>query len=237
MRIIVVDDEPLARARLIRLLTQMPEHQCIAEANDSSQALKLINQLQPDLVLLDIAMPGKDGVCLGAEISQLPIPPAIIFVTAHPQHALDAYKASPVDYLLKPISEAVLGQALKKVGALTRAHFELNNNDPLISYQLGNQQKQTKLSDVYYFASDQKYTNMVFVNGHALLDLSLTQLEQQYPKMLLRIHRNCLVNRKWFKSLMTMPGGRHYIVLEGLTEKLEVSRRALPTVKLHLGLD
>lgn len=238
MRILIVDDEPLARSRLKRLLGQFAEHQCVAEAENASEAMEQIHKLQPDLVLLDIAMPGQDGISLGCQIRQLPVPPAVVFVTAHPQHALDAYQASPADYLLKPVSADSVGLALKKVGALTRAHLDkTSNNEVLISYQLGNQQRQTKLSDVYYFCADQKYTRMVFAKGSALLDFSLTQLEQHYPQLLLRIHRNCLINRDRFRSLLTLPGGSHYIVLDGIDEKLEVSRRALPAVKQQLALD
>lgn len=237
MRILIVDDESLARSRLKRLLGEFTEHQCVAEAENASEAIEQIHKLQPDLVLLDIAMPGQDGISLGCQIRQLPVPPAVVFVTAHPQHALDAYQASPADYLLKPVSADGLALALKKVGALTRAHLEKTSSEELISYQLGNQQRHIKLSDIYYFCADQKYTRMVFATGSALLDLSLSQLEQHYPQMLLRIHRNCLINRERFRALITMPGGNHYIVLHDSDQRLEVSRRALPVVKQQLVLD
>ncbi|QBL10204.1 response regulator transcription factor [Rheinheimera sp. D18] len=237
MRILIVDDEPLARSRLVRLLAQFPEHQCVAQAETAVQALEYIQQLQPELVLLDIAMPGQSGIELGCQILQLPVPPAVIFVTAHPQHALAAYEASPSDYLLKPVSQERLALALQKVGALTRAHLDKSSDKAVqISYQLGQQQRQTKLSAVYYFTADQKYTRMVFTEGSALLDLSLTQLEQQYPQQLLRIHRNCLINKAWFRSLQTMADGTHYILLDNVADKLEVSRRALARVKQQLSL-
>lgn len=238
MRILIADDEPLARSRLIRLLAQLPHHECIAAVKNAAEALAAIKLHQPDVILLDIAMPDTNGVVLGCEIQQLPMPPAVIFVTAHSQHALDAYQAGPADYILKPVSLERLEQALTKVGSITRAHIEKHlKKDIVICYQLGQQQRQIKLADVYYFCADQKYTRMLFAGGEALIDQSLTQLEQKFPHELIRIHRNCLINKQKFKSLVTSNSGSHYILLDAVSDKLEVSRRALTKVKLALQLD
>ncbi|MBU1312185.1 MAG: LytTR family DNA-binding domain-containing protein [Gammaproteobacteria bacterium] len=230
MRILIVDDEPLARARLKRLLAQLPEHQCVAEAENASQALQQIKQLQPDLVLLDIAMPEQDGISLGTDILQLAVPPAVIFVTAHPQHALDAYQASPVGYLLKPVAAEALQNALQKAGTLTRAHLEKKTTEPKLSYVLGGVKRQLALSDIYYFTADDKYVRMVFKQGEALIEQSLVQLQQQFPQLLLRIHRRTLINKAYFARLLSQDG-RHWVLLTGCADKLEVSRREVATLR------
>ncbi len=234
MRILIVDDEPLARARLKRLLAQLPEHQCVAEAENAALALHYIEQLQPDLVLLDIAMPGQNGIELGCLIRQLAVPPAVIFVTAHPQHALDAYQASPVDYLLKPVDVAQLSVALEKAGKPTRAHVGQKSNDQTISFLQHGVKRQIALTDVYYVVADEKYTRMVFAGGEALLDHSLAYLEQKYSAQLLRIHRATLVNLARIEKLYTAKNAKHFINLRGKDITLEVSRRSLAKVKKAL---
>ena len=233
MQILIVDDEPLARARLARLISELPEHQCIAEAQDAKEALEKICQLQPDLVLLDIAMPSKNGISLGTDLRQLPMPPAVIFVTAHPQHALDAYQASPVGYLLKPVSAEALQSALDKAGTLTRAHLEKISAIPKLTYLAGGVRRQLPLSEVYYFTADDKYVRVVSQQGAVLIEQSLVQLQQQFPEHLLRIHRRTLINKAYFAKLL-LQDGRHWVVLNGCNDKLEVSRREVAALRSHL---
>ena len=233
MRILIVDDEPLARSRLKRLLGQFAEHQCVAEAENASEAMEQIHKLQPDLVLLDIAMPGQDGISLGCQIRQLPVPPAVVFVTAHPQHALDAYQASPVGYLLKPVSAEALQSALDKAGTITRAHIEKRAVAPKITYLFGGVKRQVPLSDVFYFVADDKYVRMVFQQGEALIEQSLVQLQQQFSQNLLRIHRSTLINKAYFARLLHQDS-RHWVLLNGCDEKLEVSRREVASLRSHL---
>lgn len=230
MRILIVDDEPLARARLKRLLAQLPEHQCVAEAENASQALQQIKQLQPDLVLLDIAMPEQDGISLGTEILQLAVPPAVIFVTAHPQHALDAYQASPVGYLLKPVAAEALQTALQKAGTLTRAHLEKKTVVAKLTYLQAGVKRQLALDDIFYFTADDKYVRMVFKQGEALIEQSLVQLQQQFPQLLVRIHRRTLINKAYFARLLSQDG-RHWVLLNGCDDKLEVSRREVASLR------
>ena len=238
MKVLIVDDEPLARARLKRLLGAITGFSCVGEATNSQQALQLCKQLQPDVLLLDIAMPGGDGLQLAAELAREPLPPAIIFVTAHPQHALDAYQVCPADYILKPVSAERLSAALARLGNRTRAHLERTPaKDEVISYQLGSVTRQINLSKVLYFSADSKYVRMVFAEGEALLEQTLSQLQQRYPQQLVRIHRSTLINRDYFSALRAAPDGKHYIELTGLDNRLEVSRRALSQVKQALKLN
>jgi len=235
MRVLIVDDEPLARARLQRLLSQLSGYSCVGEASNAEQAKLLIRSQQPDLLLLDIAMQGQDGIALAKELLQCPTPPAVIFVTAHPQHALDAYSAGPVDYLLKPVSAERLNDALQRAGATTRAHLE-RYNEPKLSYTLAGVTRQLAIRDVMYFVAEDKYVRVYAKDTEALIEHSLTQLEQQFSQHLLRIHRRFLINKSHFAALHTNVEGNHYITLTGSDIKLQVSRRALPSIRSALKL-
>jgi two-component system, LytTR family, response regulator AlgR len=230
MKVLIVDDEPLARARLQRLLAQQPGYQCIGEAENAEQAMHLINTLQPDLLLLDIAMPGTGGISLATDVLALPTPPAVIFVTAHPQHALDAYAASPADYILKPVSPERLSQALQRLGTHTRAHIERKISEPKIGYTQAGVKRQLELKDALFFSAEDKYVRMVFSSGEALIEQSLVQLLQLYPEQLLRIHRSTLINKAHLARLVSVQG-KHWVVLHGWHKKLEVSRREVTNIR------
>ena len=238
MKVLIVDDEPLARARLRRLLEPISGFSCVGEAQNSQQALTMCQQLQPDVLLLDIAMPGGSGLQLAATLASQALPPAIIFVTAHPQHALDAYQVCPADYILKPVSAERLAAALARLGNRTRAHLgRPAAADEAISYQLGSATRQIALSKVQYFSADSKYVRMVFEDGEALLELSLNQLQQRFPEQLVRVHRSTLINKSYFSALRSTADGKHYIELTAVEDRLEVSRRALSQVKQALKLN
>lgn len=230
MRILIVDDEPLARARLRRLLSSLQEYECIGEAQSAHQAMELIQALQPELVLLDIAMPEGNGINLGKVILQLPTPPAVIFVTAHPQHALEAYQASPADYLLKPVSLEQLQQALDRVGLQTKAHIERKNIEPKIAYVQSGIKRTVELKDILFFSAEDKYVRMVFSNGEAIIEQSLVQLLQLFPSQLLRIHRSTLINKMHLLRLVSARS-KHWVILRGWDEKLEVSRREVANIR------
>lgn len=230
MRILIVDDEPLARTRLRRLLAALKEHECIGEAESAAQAMALIQAKQPELVLLDIAMPEGDGIHLGKDILCLPTPPAVIFVTAHPQHALEAYQASPVDYLLKPVSLERLQQALNRVGLYTKAHIERKYTEPKLTYIQAGVKRSLELKDVLFFSAEDKYVRMVFNTGEAIIEQSLVQLLQQYPEQLLRIHRSTLINKTHLSRLISVHS-KHWVILNGREEKLEVSRREVANIR------
>ena len=212
MNVVIIDDDPLARARIKRLL-QHNEHILVqGEGDNGAQGLALIKQVQPDLVFLDIDMP------------------AIVFVTAYPEHALDALQLSAAGYLVKPVTEQALDKVLAQVGRLNKAHMQTQQSTK-ISYQLGGTIKSIELDLVYYFNAQEKYTNMVFEGGEALIEQSLKQLEQRFPTQLLRIHRNTLINKQRLVALHTLNSGVHSVELAGCKEQLNVSRRELKTVK------
>ncbi|QEW05260.1 LytR/AlgR family response regulator transcription factor [Nitrincola iocasae] len=232
MRTLIVDDEPLARSRLKRLLLAHPDYVCVGEASNGEEAIAQVEALKPDLVLLDIEMPGSDGLSVAEQLNARQIPPAIIFVTAHPEHALDAYRVSPADYLLKPVDPERLTTALSRLGMHTRAHLERNEElNPWISYQIGNSLRRIRFEKVQYFMAEDKIVKMVFDGGEAIVEQSLKQLEQRYGQLTLRAHRNCIINKSRMIGIQKDIHSCYFAELSGTADKIEVSRRFASQLK------
>ncbi|TMP10330.1 DNA-binding response regulator [Pseudoalteromonas sp. S3178] len=234
MNVLIVDDEPLARMRLSRLLAHNKNIVIKGEAGNGNEALLLIKKYAPDLIFLDVDMPGLNGLQVANELNNLALPPAVVFITAHSEHALDALQLSAAGYLVKPVTEQSLVKVLDQVGRLNKAHVQ-KQHPTKISYQLGGTIKSVELDNVYYFNAQEKYTNMVFEGGEAFIEASLKQLESQYPAQLVRIHRNTLVNKSKLLSLNSHSTGVHNVELMGCKTHLTVSRRELKTVKKILN--
>lgn len=231
MRVLIVDDEPLARARLRRLLAEHPDILVVGEADHVASAEAALAS-EPELVFLDIEMPGESGLSWAKRLRQRAVPPAIIFTTAHPGHALEAFASSPVDYLLKPIEREPLAQAIARAAQPTLAQ---QSREPRLSVQVGRQQRVVLASDIIAAQSDDKYTRLITVEGEVLLDRSLKELERLFGDYLLRLHRHSLINRARLRAITRNASGQHLAEVAGLPEPLEISRRALPGVQRALG--
>ena len=239
MNILITDDEQLARARLRSMLDEL-SHTVVAEAANGKQALQLCEQQQADIILLDIRMPGMDGLETAQHLMQLPQPPAIIFTTAYDEYALKAFKNHAVDYLLKPVRLRELDAALTAATRLSRAQqsaldeLKLETSTPLyVSAQAKGSFQLIPIEDVYYFQADQKYVSVGYREGEVLIDDSLVAIEQRYPQ-LLRIHRNALVAPEYIAALEKDEGGRNYLRLRACDKQLEISRRHLSAVRRWL---
>lgn len=231
MKVLIVDDEPLARARLRRLLAGDPHLIVIGEAAHTREAEALL-AAEPDLVLLDIDMPGENGLDFAQRLRQRPVPPAIIFTTAHPQHALDAYASSPVDYLLKPIEPARLAAAVQRARQPTRAQ---QDHAPKLAVQIGRQLRQISANSLIAVLSEDKYTRVIHAEGEALIERSLKEIEAQFADYLLRLHRHSLVHRGRILALEQGADGQYRARIDGLPKPLEISRRCLPAVRASLS--
>ncbi|MFN3899033.1 MAG: LytR/AlgR family response regulator transcription factor [Alishewanella aestuarii] len=229
MNILIVDDEPLARSRLRRLLAECAVNAVVTEAASAEQARQLAASLQPDLVLLDISMPGESGLQLAEAFASSALPPALIFVTAYPEHALAAFNVHPVDYLLKPVNISQLQRSLQRAGQLNRLQQQPPEL-PLVSYQHAGLQKAVPLTEVLFFAAEDKYVRMQLADQNILLDKSLHQLEVAYPQ-LLRIHRQTLINPLYLTAIRQPATGPALAELVQGKFKLPISRRALSSVK------
>lgn len=243
MKVLIVDDEPLARARLARLLAAQDDLQVIAEADNGAHAIELCNQHSPDVVLMDIRMPVMDGLQAASHLAKGDEPPAVIFCTAYNDYALEAFEANAVDYLLKPVDRDKLQSALGKASKLNRVQLgALSNGDQQaasearshISAKSSRGIELIALQDIRYFLADQKYVTVYYVQDGALkeilIDDPLKELEQDFGDSFVRIHRNSLVAVRHIKGLYKTELGVQ-VKLADVPEGPAVSRRHLSTVR------
>ena len=243
MNVLIVDDEPLARERLIRMVGELEGYRVLEpSASNGEEALALIDSLKPDVVLLDIRMPGLDGLQVAAKLCEREAPPAVIFCTAHDEFALEAFDVSAVGYLVKPVRPEALAAALKKaerpnrvqLAALTRPAMPGNGNGPRshISARTRKGIELIPLGEVVYFIADHKYVTLRHQGGEVLLDEPLKALEDEFGDRFVRIHRNALVARERIERLQRTPLGHFQLFLKGLNgDALIVSRRHVAGVR------
>lgn len=236
MNILVVDDEPLARQRLIRFLESLNPEFHVEQAANGTEAMDQVEKFQPDLLLLDIRMPGVSGLEVAVFVSQMAEPPAVIFCTAFEDHALDALKAGAVDYLLKPVRLADLDKAIQKARQVNRVQVSrLLDDDPdgrthlSISSHRGIQL--VPLDAILYFKAEQKYVLVVTKDHEYLADQSLKNLEEEFQQQFIRVHRSALVAKKHMLRISKDSSGQAWLWLDGLEEPLMVSRRHLSDVR------
>jgi len=239
LKILVVDDEALARSRLRTLVGDCtaPAAVVAAEAADAAQALKALQREPFDAVLLDIRMPGADGLTLAGTIAAMPQPPAVVFVTAHSEHAVQAFELEAVDYLTKPVRLERLQQALQKVERLAQAARgpQANSADEMLIIQDRGRTERVPLAEVLYFKAELKYITVRTAGRSYILDGSLSELEERHAGRFMRIHRNALIARRAVRSLekhFDPEEGEGWAVrLNGVDELLAVSRRQLSAVR------
>lgn len=241
MKVLIVDDEPPARARLLELLNHLSNYECCGEAGNGAEALRLAaGVVQPDIVLLDIQMPGLDGLETARRLVDLAHPPAIIFVTAYGDYALEAFDAHAVAYLLKPVRLERLEQALASASRLNRAQLASLAAEPAaasrthISARLGQRLERIPLADVFYFQADQKYVTVRHRQGRVLIEESLKVLETELGARAVRVHRNALAMAAQVAGLEKALDGGISLVFHGIPDRLEVSRRHLPAIRQFL---
>ncbi|KIN91130.1 LytR/AlgR family response regulator transcription factor [Thauera sp. SWB20] len=253
LRVLVVDDEAPARARLRDLLGDVAGQQpnaIVGMAANGVEALRLLDSAAADVVLADIRMPVMDGVELARHLARLPAPPALVFVTAYDQYAVQAFELAAVDYLLKPVRAQRLAAALERVRArrappaadvlatlATRArrHFSVAECGRILL---------VPVAEVLYLRAELKYVTARTAAREYVLDESLVQIEQEFPRSFLRLHRNCLValaavagvERAAERDGQKEAEPRWEVLLRDLPERLPVSRRQWPAVRQALGL-
>jgi len=238
MNILIVDDEPLARQRLVGLVQGLNGHEACANASNGKDALRLAQELRPDVVLLDIRMPGMDGIETAHHMNRLSKPPAIVFTTAFSEHALSAFETHAVDYLLKPIKQDRLHEALEAAARLTKPQLEqlkYIDEQPKVRTHIcvktrGNLEL-VPIETIRYFLADHKYVTLRTDDHECLIEESLKSLEGEFSHLFTRIHRNALIADQYMTGLEKNTDGHCVITIEGLEERLEISRRHLPHVR------
>ncbi|MET0255838.1 MAG: LytTR family DNA-binding domain-containing protein [Luteibacter sp.] len=230
MRVLIADDEPLARARLRALLAPRHDVDVVGEVGDGDAVIAACASLRPDVVLLDVEMPGLAGTAVARHLAGLQERPQVIFCTAYEQHALSAFDLGATDYVLKPVRAERLGEALDR--ALARQpRVAPGARTAWLRARSGADEVRVALDDVLYLLADEKYVAVHHAAGMWLIDDSLRQLESAHGDRLVRLHRNCLVPRSRLLGLKTMADGRVLARLAGTEVTPEVSRRNLPTVR------
>lgn len=233
MRVLIVDDEPLARTRLAALLGDCADVEVVGSVADGEAALEALGDLQPDVLLLDINMPGISGTALAQRLAARKRP-LVVFCTAYEGHALQAFELGAVDYLLKPVRLERLNEALQR--ARLRLQQSPRDTGGYLHGRLRGEQVRVALDDVVCLLAEEKYVVVQHRGGQLLLEDSLRQLEEAYPETLIRLHRNCLVPAQRLIGLKTLADGRVLARLGGTELMPEVSRRNLPALRKLLRM-
>ncbi len=236
LKVLIVDDESPARERLRSMLAEIADIEVIGEAGNGHEALKATAELNPDVVLLDVRMPGMDGLEAARHLNVLEEPPAVIFTTAYEQYAVEAFEAHAVGYLLKPVRKEQLAASLVRAGRLTRAQLQkLASGAEARRTHIGARHRDglrlIPIEEVQYFLADQKYTTVRHVNGEDLIEESLRLLEREFSTSFARVHRNALVNVKYLERIERDAAGQYFVHLRGCDAPLEVSRRMAGELK------
>ena len=244
LRILLVDDNHTFLAAVRQCLAMLPEAEVVGQANDGPEALRLAERLQPDLVLLDIVMPGGHGLKLADDIRRRPSAPWVVFVSAHSEHALRAFEVDAADYLTKPVRRERLQAALLRVAQRRAQAPPAALAGPVIVVSDRGRVLRVPVAEVLYLKAELKYVTLCSNRGRWLLDDSLGELEQRLGDGFLRVHRNAVVAVSAVRALAR--GGAAGVTAAGLAapetddgwqvqlangDWLAVSRRQLPAVR------
>ena len=237
LNILIIDDEKPARDRLRRLLGDMQGCAVSGEAADGTTALEIITEQRPDVLLLDISMPGIDGMSLAERLRKddaLQPTPVIIFCTAYEDQALRALDNQALDYLVKPVRAERLAQAIEKARTFLQGSRQEEETDFLRS-TVGGKVSLIPVTRVICLLSEDKYTTVIFEDGRTVIDDSLTELERRFENYFLRIHRNALISKRHVRGLERTADGQALAILSGTDRKPIVSRRNLSVLRALLN--
>jgi len=245
VKVLIVDDEKPARDRLRQILQDENDYEVVAEAANGHDAVSLAAEHEPDIVLLDIRMPGLGGIETAHHLNALEQTPAVVFTTAYDEYAIDAFEARAIGYVLKPVRRsrlaAALEQASKLAGSTLRDVASQANMDDQRRHVCARVRGELKLipvSDIRYFLADQKYVRVDHDNGHDLIDDSLKSLAGEFGKRFVRIHRGALVAVNRIERVEKTPNGNSRVVLRDGShvddKELIISRRHVAEVRRRL---
>jgi two-component system, LytTR family, response regulator AlgR len=231
LRVLIVDDEPLARERLGQLVTELGHAVC-ADAADAPSALANLASEKPDVALLDIRMPGPDGLSVARQIAREYPETRVVMVTAYPDHALAAFDAAVRDYVLKPVRKERLAEALGRIQATPQ--LEGASNPPQIRLTIGRREQLVGLDEINCFVADQGYVIALSAKLAGFVGNTLHALQEAYPDHLLRVHRSVLAVKPSIAGFEARSATDHRLLFRDGLEPVAISRRHLSTVKAFL---
>lgn len=244
MKVLIADDEKPARDRLRQLLDDLDDYDVVAEAANGQEAVTLAGETHPEIALLDIRMPGMDGIEAAHHLNALDNPPAVVFTTAYDEYAIDAFEARAIGYVLKPVRRRRLASALEQAARLAAstlhdvaAASKIESRRKHVCARSHGQLKLIPVRDVNYFRADQKYVCVNHSEGQDLIDESLKGLEEEFAGDFVRIHRAAVVAVDKIDRLEKTADGKHHIVLRNQIQnddELIISRRHLADVRRRL---
>jgi len=234
LNILIIDDERPARDRLRRLVDELEGFQVAGEAASGNEALESIRHLRPDVLLLDISMPGMDGMTLARVLKDTGAAPAIVFCTAYQDQALRAFEVDALDYLVKPVRAERLQAALEKATRFL-GRDEPDEQAHFLRSTVGGKVVLTPIQRVICLLAEDKYTTVIHENGDTVIDESLTELEERFPRLFFRVHRNALISRKHLRGLERTGDGQTQALLSGTDRRPEVSRRNVAALRKLLS--
>ncbi len=236
LRVLIVDDEQPARDRLRQLLDDADGYEVSGEAANGHDAIS--EAAAADIVLLDIRMPGMDGLEAARHINELESPPAIVFTTAYDEYAIEAFDARAVGYVLKPVRRSRLQTALEQAARLSTPAIDAVRDEPRrsICARAHGELKLIPVDEILYFHADQKYVSVEHSDGTDLIDESLKSLEKEFADRFVRVHRNAIVAVDRIAGLEKQSDGKNVVVLRDRSgdNALVVSRRHLADVRRRL---
>ncbi len=239
MNVLIVDDEPLARERLTRMVLALGGFRVIGQAGNGQEAIKIAQDMSPDVVFMDVRMPGMDGLAAAEHLAELEPPPAVIFSTAYDDYAVEAFSSQAVGYLLKPIKQPDLAAALGRARKVNKAQLSELQQTPGVNIggrtHIAARTRRgidlVPVAEVRLFLADHKYVSAYHNEGDALLDETLKDLESEFEGRFIRVHRNALVAIAHIQGIERSQDGLSYVRLAGLDIRPQISRRHIGPLK------
>ena len=245
MRVLIVDDEKPARDRLQQILGDEDGYEVVGEAANGLEALELASRLSPDVVLLDIRMPGMEGIETAHHLNAMENSPAVVFTTAYDEYAIDAFEARAIGYVLKPVRRSRLTGALEQASRFTSnslseaaVEAKMDAGRKHVCAHSHGELKLIPVDEITSFLADQKYVSVDHDNGQDLIDDSLKSLEAEFGDRFVRIHRSALIAVHRIERIERNSEGKNRVVLRDDSQvddkELIISRRHVAEVKRRL---
>ncbi len=236
LKAIIVDDEAPARSELRYLLDELGQTEVVAEASNVREAIEKLKDHPCDVMFLDVNMPEANGLKLAEGLQTLKFPPAVVFVTAYSEFALDAFKVNAIDYLVKPVETERLAQAIARVRDNVALHLRAQKSER-ISVEKGGKKILISIDKIRYVMARDDYAYLQTDTDRYFSTVSLAQLEKRLGTHgFFRVHRGYLVNLSMVEEVEPVPGGTLLLTLNGVEEKIPVSRRRVSLLKKTLGI-